>query len=1275
MTRLPPDIWLPYLSDLHADWLRSSPGQSWREIDGTLVFADVSGFTPLTERLARLGKSGAEDLTDVLNAVFTALLSVASGYGGDCLKFGGDALLLLFQGPEHARRGAAAAHRMLTALRPFRRLRTGAGTAQLAMSIGVHAGTVHAFLVGDTHRELILTGPAVSETLSLEASAEPDQILLSPSAAGFLKPDECSGPPGEPQLLRRRPRVAPVEHEARVSPDQLALLHGIPEALVGHLGTVEGGEHRRSAVAFVQFRGTDELLRASGPEALAEALEHLVTQVQAICSDHSVTFLASDCDKGAGKLLLATGTPVASDDDEDRLAHALRAIVDIPSPLSVRAGAHRGRIFGVDLGSTDRRCFTVMGDVVNLAARVMGAAAVGEVLVTEAVTRRLRSPFERLPVAPFRVKGKSEPVVAAVLGPLQLGGGFGGGSDPPLAGRRRELAALQDALASAEGGVGRVVEIVGEPGLGKSRLLREVLNQPHDLAVTTFEAGRYSRGTPYLAIRRPLQELIGAPADAGPEETYKALRRTVEWLAPGLTPWLPLLGIPLGLDVPGTAETDRLDPAHRRARIQEVTLALLEQCLVHPTLIVIEDAHWLDDASIDLLQRLLVRVERHPWVAIVTRRDVPDGLRVQGGASCTHLRLAPLAEAEAAELVAAVEGAHRLIPESTRTLIERSGGNPLFLQELVTSVSSGGMAGPRAGPMAELPETVEAVLASSIDGLPAEERALLRRAAVLGTRFPATLLARVVGLPVRTLLSRLPRLDRFLGVDGEQTVRFRHVLIRDVAYETLAFRARRELHARAFEIISHTADAPVELLSLHAHYACRFRESWQHSQDAGDRALRSAAPVEAAAFYERALHATRHLTDLGSSEIADVAERQGEANLLAGQFQPAIGAYRLARRHARADHVRRAALYRKEGIVHERAGELAPALRSYRRGFVALAGAEDGPRTRLERARITNGCGIIRLFQGRHAQARALLEQAVHDGESSGDHKVLAETFRLMDWTLIELGEARKSDFGKRALAIFDEIGDDIGRSRQLQNFGVLAQYDGHWDDSVRYYQQSSEAAARAGDSVFCALNFCNIGEVLSDQGHYEEARRLFLDALDVFRSVDNAHRVALAASHLGRLAARTGDFDEASARLSEARGIFPDVGAKGVLFLEVCAREIEHLVLAGRPEPALRMGADLRERVERFGGVPYLLAMIDRLCGFALCQLGDARRGWGRLGLSLLAGRECQVDYEAALTMVGLVRVAPLVGAPDPARLGEEADAIFQRLGVVSIPEFPLTI
>ena len=454
--RVANSLLVPYVPRLLGRWAPTGDDDRHMRVNGSVAFVDISGFTRLTERLARKGKVGAEEMSDILSATFAGLLAEARDDGADLVKWGGDAVLLLFQGPDHAQRAARAAHRMRATLRVIGRLPTTSGMVVLRMSVGVHSGDFDFFLVGDpdVHRELLISGPAASVTAETEAAAAAGQIGLSSSTAALLDSRLLGARAARraPAALRARPwSTSRAEEPARLGVDPLGVL---PPPIRAHLlsGTVEP-EHRLITVAFVQFSGTDDLITSAGPAALAGALDDVVRNVQHACADHEVTFFETDINRDGGKIMLTAGAPRSADHDEERMLRVARQVLDRAGRLPLRIGINRGHVFAGDFGPSFRRTFSVKGDAINLAARVMGKAAPGQALATTEVVARSQTVFRTTELPPFMVKGKSKPVRAVAIGEL-----IGTRSEErvalPLVGRTDEMAVLGDALDDVRAGRG-----------------------------------------------------------------------------------------------------------------------------------------------------------------------------------------------------------------------------------------------------------------------------------------------------------------------------------------------------------------------------------------------------------------------------------------------------------------------------------------------------------------------------------------------------------------------------------------------------------------------------------------------------------------------------------------------------------------------------------------------------------------------------------------------------------------------------------------------------
>ena len=1244
----------PYVSRLAIEWLREHPGERHRVIDGTLVFVDISGFTNLTERLSKKGKVGAEEMNDVLDATFTELLSVGYDYGAAVVKWGGDATLLLFTDEGHAARACHAAWAMQQKMRSIGRLRTSAGPVRLRMSVGVHTGRFDFFFVGSLHRELVVAGPEANATVEAESIAEAGEIVVSGATAALLEPGYLGSPRGGGFLLADAPEMVVDRTPAVGDVSDLDLERCVPAAVASHL--VGGGgeaEHRPLTIAFVYFGGTDDVLAAGGIDALTDALEHCLDTVEGIALEHKVAFFDTDIAAGGGKVMLVSGAPTSSGNDEERMLRTLRAIADTQLSLPLRIGVNRGRILAADFGPPYRRTYSFKGDAANLAARLMAKAAPGQILVTSDVLARSRTEFDAEPLAPFMVKGKAEPVQALVLG--AAAGTRARRDETPLVGREEELRTLVEAVESARAYEGRIVEIVGDPGIGKSRLIEALGDEVKPDNFISIQCDEYEATTPYhpfAALMSPLLAMDGESREITPGQ----LRRRVERTAPHLLPWLPLLAVPVGLDLPDTAETEPLEGEFRKRRLEEVVVELLGMLLLRPTVIVFEDVHWLDEASADLLAHVALTLEARPWLVVATRRDRPTTFSVPDAAHPVQIWLEPLSADASAELIERSIAEVPLAPQHAEELAVRAGGNPLFLTELLAAAQ-------RSERLDDLPDSVEALMIREIDRLSPPARRMLRSAAVIGATFELDLLQTCLGEPWNQ--ETWQSLEDFVLPQRGKAFRFRHMLARDAAYEGLPYRRRRELHERVGEELEQRASDPDEeagLLSLHFFHANRFDRAWHYARTAGARAQSIYANADAAAFFERAFAAGRHLR-VQRGELAAVAESLGDVRERAGDFRRAETAYRDARRLHEGDPVDEARLMLKHAWIPERLGRYSQALRWIRRAQRLLQQV-DGELAARQRAQLDAWHASINVKQGRFAEAIDWCGRAVSEAELSDEKNARALAYCMLDWAYVALGSPEQATYSRRALILYEELGDLPGQAGVYNNLGMWAYFQGQWGEATELYTRAYEIRERMGDPIWAAVANENIAEILIDQGSLERAEPLVQSALRVFRSSGWREGQATATKLLGKLRSRSGRFDEALELLDAARSGFREVGASSELN-ETEAWIAECHLLRGENGGALSLATEALSQAEAAGG--FQVATLKRVRAYALLRLdrtADARNAFAE---SLEAARARQVDYEVALSLEGLRRIDALEGAPKDKALEDELDAILERLEVES--------
>lgn len=1246
----------PYVPRLMIEWLRTSPDASYRTIDGTLAFVDISGFTALTERLAGRGKIGAELLRDTLDGVFRALLDEAYEWRAGLLKWGGDALLLLFDGPHHEARAARAAWEMQRTIDRVGVIRAAGRTSTLRMSIGMATGAIDFFTAGGVHRELLVVGPTASETVAIESAAAAGEICISDALAGLLDP-ACVGPPRAAGRLLVRPPDAVRER----APDVGAVLgievaSCIPIASRSHVLLERSEpEHRAITAAFVELMDTDVLLARLGSAAFAEALDERISSIQDSALRHEVPFNVTDIGKGSVKVLLTAGAPSSTGHDEEQTLRALREIMDQPGMIPMRAGVNSGKVFTGDFGPPYRRTYAVLGDAINTAARVMTRAEPGQILSTNAVLERSRTAFATSPIEPFEAKGKAEPITASTVGPI-VGRRGERVVDAPFVGRDELVAALLAIIHDVKAENGWTVEISGAPGIGKSRLVREVLALAPEVLTLHVACEEYEASTPYYAMREPMRELLGLSRESTAAEAEQRLRDTVAEAAPDLVPWTPLLAILLGLDVEPTPETAALDERFLREMLADVTLRLLSATRTHAaTAIVVEDAHFMDAASSDLLHRLAAASDSLPHALFVTQSDASANWTRQAEDGVRYLcfALLPLPEREAAKIVELATDSDPLRPHEVEEIARRSGGSPLFVLELLDVART-------TGTTEALPDSVEAVVTAEIDRLAPPDRTVLRYASVLGTVFEPALLAVALRSDAGLDAALWERLRGLVEGDSAGRVRFRNTLVRDVAYEGLPFRRRRELHARVAEAIETTTAAledEAATLALHFSAAGRRDKTWEYGRIAGDRARSLAANVEAARLYELALAAGRHVRGVSRRDRADLLVALGSVCETAGLFDRSFEALRRASILLPDDPVEQARIFARRTRARVRTGSYPLALRETARGLRLVADREDAAAV-AARATLLAMRSEIRMFQGRAREAIPLAEKSVEEARRVDELEALTHAYTALDGSYQMLGQPEKAVHERMALEIHSRLGNARLAGIYGLNVGVQAYADGRWDEAAELYARAQADCLRAGDRQHAAHLASSLAELLISRGRLEEAERLLTDSRRVLRSSGFAPYAIFADIQLARCALERGDAREALGILGRIAPEAVDVGY-AALVLEIGAYSALAHASAGSPETGLR---DLDAAVAATGDEAALYAAAtERARAACLAALGrgdealerldralEAALGQGQVYEQLLARRSRVALEDAGVEELREIeRLAQLLGIP----------------------------
>jgi tetratricopeptide (TPR) repeat protein len=936
---------------------------------------------------------------------------------------------------------------------------------------------------------------------------------------------------------------------------------------------------------------------------------------------------------------------------------------------------------------------------------------------------------------PLTLKGKAEPVPAwEAVGLIAEHSvrRVAPARESPLVGRQQELTTLDSLYERVvREGTSHLVTVVGEAGVGKSRLLREfevrLGEHPSQPTVRTGRCLPYGSGIVFWALGEVLREECGIVESDSSEEAWGKLRAYVGDLMGGAGKTsdreAALIGRLLGVDVPPELVPEEDDPE----RMRESFLAALRGGIEaianrHPFVIAFEDIHWADDGLLDAIEHLAQWVRAPLMLVCLARDELLDRRAGWGGGrrSATQLFLDPLSDEHSRALVRALlPDGHEVVP----AVAERSGGNPLFAEEMARRITEEGSV-----EAAELPDTVQAVLAARLDSLDAFERRLVQQASVVGRTFPEgalATLARSEGQDLGRALMSLQEKDILApsptgALLGERELAFKHVLIRDVAYGMLpkAVRSRKHFEVGAF-MEERAGDRTEEVVALLAeHYgraAALGRESGVPPQEldsmrgralrfleeAGDAAALLYANREAAAHYR---HARSIAPQDGRADVVRIGEKLGDVSLRLGRVDEAIGVWSdcLEWHRGQEDLERVADLHRRIGAALSHKGERKTAIEHYQKGINLL---KDGP-PRIELVRLYEEAAWLYLHTGDNMLAIYASEKALRLAERLDETRAASRAHGIFGRVFGRIGDtqkarenleravelARGSDDGEtilalsalgrqleiseadvtgaraayeEALALAEQVGMLPAQVELHAWLAQLASYTADWERVERSTEASAALAEREGLVGKLCLPYALRGLLRWREGRIGEATVLFHRAHELAEQVGWSEIAFQALFGLAFALRDQGDLDGATAALDQAIEVCERAGLIAQSIQATGARAVI-LALAHRPKAASEAAAMTAQMAERLhyplGRAAALEArgVSDEDPAAGAALLAEAEEAWRTLDRPLEATR--------AHLLAGQV----LLGHDDTraCELLAEAAAEGERLGVAHLAE-----
>ena len=1069
-------------------------------LHGAGLFADISGFTPLTEALTKeFGPlRGAEELTIYLNLVYDSLIDILHRYGGSVIGFSGDAITCWFNEDNGQRAVSCGLAMQEEMVKQSSITISHDTTVSLTIKVAISTGTVQRFVVGDPDIRFIdvISGRVLDNLAATEHMAEKEEVLLDENTAASVgnfvqylewRTDPESGAKyglvkATNYQLQETPW--PIIQSGAITKDQMKswVLNPVFSRLEAGQGEFLA-ELRPAIALFMRFQGIDF---ESDGEA-ENKLNEFVTKIQRILKRFEGTLIQLTIGDKGSYLYAAFGAPVAHEDDAIRAASVALELQSLANQLdyisSIQIGITRGRMRTGAYGGNQRRTYGVLGDAVNLAARLMQAARPNEILVERMVEEIISERFNFDPLPEIRVKGKSGTIQANCLvcekktRTFQI---YDHKFLTPLVGRKKELALIENKLARTSSGSGQVIGIVAEAGMGKSRLAAEIMQEADRQGFQIYggECVSFGTNTSYLVWQAIWRAIFNINTEWTTDEQVAKLHNDLERIDPTLIPRLPLLGIVLNIPIPDNTLTSSMDAKLRKSSLESLLLQCLrEKVQEKPALIILEDSHWIDPISQDLLLFLSRPSINMKLITLVVYRpqDVSNlsAKSLQNFPNFTEIELEEFSPDHARELLLhrfdQLFDASTRIPESLiEKIINRAQGNPFYIEELLNYFRHQGIDLYDSSEVerADLPASLHSLILSRIDQLEENRKTTLKIASVIGRNFKKPMLSQI-----HTSVGKNGKLDKHLqdlsahefidlDIEFEQQYIFKHIVTQEVSYKSLPYARRASIHEQIGVYLEEThRDNISPFVGLLAyHYENSFNDSKKriYLLLAAQEAEKNYSNNAAIDYFERLVPL------LPTNEQAEVRMQLGKVYERVGKWQEANNEYHQVL---------------KLTITHQDEDKMA---------WCQTAISE------------------LHRRQGQYEEAKT--------------------------W----LGLAQDS---------FREQNNLSGLGQTYHNGGTLAAQQGNFDEALELYSNSLEIREKLDDKANIGSLLSNMGIIAGYRNELQKSYDLYKESLDIRRQTEDKYAIAVSLNNLGNAARKLGKIDEARKRLEEAVGYQMEVG------------------------------------------------------------------------------------------------------------------------------------
>ncbi len=1089
-------------------------GKNFKVIEGAILFADLAGFTKLTETLASIGKEGAEELTNILNSFFEKMIDIVISNKGDVIRFGGDAMTIFL--PSSLDKAIQTSLLLQKECSTFQNVKMRGGVFSLGMKIGVSFGSVYVGILGDerTGFDYFAAGNTLDNAAEAEHHAQKGEIVVSPANAEMVSNSLFDYKTTSGGFVLVKGMKFPLESEWNLTqfeessyPSEKQLLDFLPyyvkeKAFLEEQKLV--GEHRRTTTLFLKFSNLD----LSKAENLKK-LRTIYAEIANIVKKFGGIINKVDMGDKGSKLLILFGSPISIENQEE---HAVRCSLEIINSnalkelnVKINMGVTVSNLFSAYVGSKQRREFTVMGDGINLAARLMTVNMGKSILVNDEIFQKTKEIVEYQNFEPIFVKGKSEKI--NVFSPLFLKETIEKASS--FVGRKKEIESALRVLESFE--ESPLLCITAPPGMGKSDFLlklKEIIDEKGYESIYTRLApyDREKFFTPLKNVISHSLQLTFTEQDSTKEIIYNSLPEQDKI-------FLPLFSDLFKFNLEDNLSTKSLSSKERK----DIFFAIVSRILINalsekPHFIFIDHLDYADPSTIEFLLFFSEDLQETKGKIIFSLRD--DNLEhfKELIGKSRQIVIPPFSKNEVEDYLVKSEGFAPPAEFFLDFLLTKSGGNPKFLSELVSIIKSQNLA--FVGPSGKyevdedrlstttFPDTLQGLFLSKVEGLSETDRSILRSASVLGTSFSIETLSSLTESPPEEIISKINSLEKtsLIKMDtwGKRPyASFSDNLLREALYNSLNFELRRELHLKVAKFLEKEGIASSRVFPVLA----------RHYEYGGDD--------EKALYYlfesaknAKVIYDYRSCYDYLFRYIS-IAEKKKLSLNDNEQYLDAFVMY---------------------AEVQQELGRISEA------GLCFSKIVDEQKELSAKKIQVLSRLADNKRREGNLKESLEIYEKALEGAKQLKDESLQCTIFLYSGVPLAMSGKMGKAmDYFQRAELLAEKINDYPSLVYALMNRGLVEYFRGKLEGAKSFILRAKEVAANNNLRSHLALITVNLSQVFFESGDYIKALEICKEAEEVSRQFGYRNNLVMSMSNRALFETMLGNWNEAEKSVERA--------------------------------------------------------------------------------------------------------------------------------------------